>query len=212
MNAAELEARYAERTIIGGGRMTIVRPEDAAALIADARSHGIHVLGMDAFWVKGRSIQPDMSLDSAAWPPGQDWDLALAYLAEVGATGVAFEVYLSDEPPPNVAFLEPSVAPRDERGTFRATWQNIGTAPVLAATLSLIVKPGTRVDVWDGADELEVNGMRFDEHQEFLYLMKVDLPERSSYSLNLNFGNAAPPSVTLWSSSGDRRTLALARS
>src|SRR5256885_185745 len=79
----------------------VLSAEDARAMILRAEEEKIRVLGIDAFILRGDSIQPEMehSVDYSerSTVSDSDWSDAVAFIQKKAPLGFAFEVVLGDQ-------------------------------------------------------------------------------------------------------------------
>ena len=93
MNRDQLIAKY-ESKGRRSGRILLLDPATARELIADARSAGVGVLGVDGFLVSERGIQPLQQCELDVEGEPDPHETTAAYLAEFIDGGLMFEVAL----------------------------------------------------------------------------------------------------------------------
>lgn len=93
MNREELIAKYESRGR-RSGRILMFDPATAKELVADAKSAGIGVLGVDGFLVSKRGIQPLQQCELDVEGEVDPHEKTFAYLGEFVNGGLMFEVAL----------------------------------------------------------------------------------------------------------------------
>jgi hypothetical protein len=93
---ASLLDEFSSRGLTRGG-ILFLEPSDALELVREAEHRGIHVLGLDAFFIQGSETQPvlEHSIDLSSLPTSDAYRAARTHIQEREELGLRFEVVLN---------------------------------------------------------------------------------------------------------------------